>query len=180
MTTEGTPTEPTEPTNDDTVDWKAEAEKWKGLADTTDKRAKRLEDTAKANAAAAKELDQLRQSTMSDQEKAVAQARTEARTETLREVAADRVADKFRALAVNRPLEIDALLEGIDTARFANDDGTPDVKAIGTYLDKVAPIADEPDPIPFKRDLGAGVRGQQTPALNSDPLLRDLKAKLGI
>jgi hypothetical protein len=62
---------------DDTTDWKAEAEKFKTLS-------RKHEERAKANAAAAKELEQLRQQSMTEQEKAVEQAKAEGRAEAIK------------------------------------------------------------------------------------------------
>lgn len=142
-------------------------------------KARKWEDRAKANAQAAKELETLRQSTMTDIDKAAAQARAEGRAEATRELAAERAVDKIRLAAAGRPVDIDALLEGIDAARFLDSDGQPDTKAISAWVNRVAPAAENPQTA-AKRDLGLGARGQQAPALNSDPLLGALKSKLGI
>lgn len=168
----GTDTDTAETTTDtDTVDWKAEAEKHKALA-------RKHEDRAKANAAAAKELEQLKQQTMTDTEKAVAVAKAEGRAEALREIAATRVEDAVRVAAAGRTVDVDALLEGLDRNRFVGEDGDPDRDAIQAWVDRVAPKTDQGDIAP---DLGQGVRtNSSTMALNGDPLLRDLKAKVGV
>lgn len=167
-TTEAEP--PPAETDTDTTDWKAEAEKFKTLA-------RKHEDRAKANASAAKELEQVKQASMSDQEKAVELAKQQARAEVLIEVASERVADAVRLAAANRPVDVDALLDGLDRTRFVTEEGTPDVEAINAWVDRIAPKpADGFAPV----DLGQGSRtGSQTP-LGSDPLLNTLKQSIGI
>jgi hypothetical protein len=184
MTTTEATTDTTEATTDttdtDVTDWKAEAEKWKGLADTTDKRAKRLEDTAKVNAAAAKELEALKRSSMTDQEKAVAEARAEARAEALREAGGRIAQAEIRAAAAGRPVDVEALLEGVDASKFLDVNGEPDTKAIAAWVDRVAPAIDPATTPPTRRDLGMGVRGQQDPALNSNELETAFRTALGM
>lgn len=161
-------TDTTSTDTDETVDWKAEAEKFKALA-------RKHEDRAKANSTAAKELEELKTASMNDQEKAVALARIEARTEALRDVGAKLVDAEVRAAAAGRNVDIDALLEGLDRSRFIDDDGDAKRDEIVAWVDRIAP-ADET----FSVDLGQGARGADQRALNGDPLLRDVKAKLGI
>lgn len=169
----GTDTAP-EPT--DTVDLAAEVEKWKAQA-------RKHEDRAKANAGAARELEQLRQQSMTDTEKAVATAKAEGRAEAMREIAAARVEDAVRVAAAGRSVDLDALIEGLDKARFVNGEGEVDRDAIQAWVDRIAP-APEPDDDPNRYvapDLGQGVRSNGSAmALNGDPLLRDLKSKLNI
>lgn len=162
MTTETDTTEPEpEVTDTDTTDWKAEAEKHKALA-------RKHEERAKANSAAAKELEAFKQQSMSDTDRAVAQAKAEARTEALREVGSKLAESAVRVAAAGRNVDVDALLEGVDAARFLDDNGDPDTKAIAAWMDRVAPAE------PSRRDFGQGVRGGQTPAVSSDPLVRTL------
>lgn len=168
-TTEAAVTETVE-TDTDTTDYKAEAEKWKNQA-------RKHEERAKANASAARELEQFRTAAMSDQEKAVEAARAEGRTEALRESGTKVVDAEVRAAAAGRSVDIEALLEGLDRAKFLGDDGEADRDAITAWVDRVAPKP-EPTEAGFP-DLGQGVRGQAQ-ALNGDPLLRDLKSKVGV
>jgi hypothetical protein len=173
-TTEATTTETLPPavTDTDTTDWKAEAEKWQTHA-------RKHEDRAKANSAAAKELEQLRQQSMTDQEKAVAAAVAEARTATLREVGTKLVAAELRVATAGRGLDVDALLEGVDPSRFIDDEGEPDRASIAKWVDRIAPP--DPDGTPRVPDLGQGARSNgEAMALNGDPLMRELKSKLGI
>lgn len=159
-------------TGDEAKDWRAEAEKWQALA-------RKNEDRAKANAAAAKELDEFRKAAMSDQERAVAEARAAGAAEVRAAFASRLVDAEVRAAAAGRPVDVDALLEGLDRSRFLTDDGEPDTKAIAAWVDRVAPVPEAGEP--SFPDLGQGVR--PTPAalaLNGDPLLKHLKDSLGI
>lgn len=130
----------------------------------------------------ASELEALRQASMSDQEKAVATARAEARTETLREIGESRVDDAVRVATAGRSVDVDALLEGLDRGRFIDDEGQPDRDAIAAWVDRIAPPTDPAAPQPV--DLGQGARtatpvGSQIP-LGSDPLLESLKSAIGV
>lgn len=138
----------------ETVDsLRAEREKWKAES-------RKQEQRAKANAAAAKELDKVREANLTETEKAVAAARTEGRTEGLRQGSSRIVAAEIRAAAAGRSVNVDALLEGVDTARFIDDDGDVDTKAIGAWVDKVAPAGEQRPRTP---DLGQGARTVSTP-----------------
>lgn len=161
----------------------AEVEKWRDLS-------RKNEERAKGNAGAAKELAELKRSGMSEMEAAVDKAREEGRAEALAATGGMLVKAEVRAQAAGRPLDADALLEGIDPARFLGDDFQPKQADIVAWLDKVAPVpepgegeADPPDPRRLMLpDLGQGTRsgGKPDHALNGDPLLRDIKAKLGV
>ena len=166
-------TESTETTTgtETVTDWKAEAEKLKAIA-------RKHEDRAKANAQKAKDYDELAAKSMTDQEKAVKAAGDEARKQTLFEVGGKLTLAAIKAAATGRVADVDALIEGVDASKFTGDDGEPDEKAIQAWLDRVAPVTEQKQ---RQRDLGQGVRnGGQSTALDSDPLLRDLKGKLGI
>lgn len=167
-----TATDTNEATADTAPDLAKEVEKWQALA-------RKHEDRAKANATAAKELEKLRTESMSDMEKAIAQARQEAATEATKGFGARLVDAEVKAAAAGRPVDVDALLEGLDRNRFLTDDGEPDQAAISAWVDRIAPVRDEAAAV-LPTDLGQGVRPGASAALNGDPLLRDLKSKLGI
>lgn len=172
--TETTTTEATTQTVDTTGDDPAkEIEKWKNLA-------RKHEDRAKSNDRAAKELEALKQQTMTDVEKAAAQARSEGRTEALIEVGAKLVDAEVRAAAAGRPVDVDALLEGLDRSRFLDDNGDANQTAIAAWVDRVAPKPDEDTATTRSFDLGQGHRPDASTSLGGDPLERDLKRKLGI
>jgi hypothetical protein len=160
-------------------DWAAEAAKWRDLA-------RKHEERSKANATAAKELDQLRQQSMSDQEKAAAQAKAEGRAEGLAAGASKVAAAEIRAAAAGRmtPEQIQSYLETVNLALFIDANGEVDEVAVQRAVDGIAPKPgdDEKETRQGFPDLGQGARGgaNSNAALNGDPLLRDLKAKLGI
>lgn len=166
------PPPPPPPEPDTGTDPAAELDKWKAQA-------RKHEERAKANAAAVKELEQLRASMMTDQEKAVAEAAAAARSETLTEVGGKLAAAEIRAAAAGRldDDQLATLLDGIDPARFLTDTAEVDTDRVKAFVDGIAPASDTPQP--FVPDLGQGQRGQSTP-LNGDPLERALKSKLGI
>lgn len=166
------------PVTGDLTDWKAESDKWKDLA-------RKHEERAKANASASKELETLRQQSMSDQEKAVAQAKAEGMAEGLAAGAAKVVAAEIRAAAAGRMTgeQLQALLEGINLVAFIGTDGEVDEAKVARFVDGIAPAPDEEQRETRQGfpDLGQGARGgMSNAALNGDPLLQDLKAKLGI
>jgi hypothetical protein len=152
-------TPPPSPAQETPEDWKAKYEE-------TLKEARKHEDRAKANAAAAKELEAFKQSSMTEQEKAVATARAEAKAEAMREVGGKLAEAAIRVAAAGRSVDVDALLEGIDASKFLDVNGDPDAKAITAWVDRVAPADDGTKP-PARRDLGLGARGGQQS--NSDP-----------
>ena len=166
------------PTNDpaqepDTgTDLVAEVEKWKAQA-------RKHEERAKANAAAAKERDELRRSAMSEQEQAVAQAVDQARADTLRQVGGQLVAAEIRAAAAGRSTDLDALVEGIDPTKFLDDTGQVDRDAVKAWVDRIAPAQQQDTLKPTGLevfDIGQGLNA----APPADPLLSDIKTALGI
>lgn len=130
-----------------TPDLAAEVERYRSEA-------RKWEDRSKANAGAARELDALRRQSMSDTERAVAEAVSTARAEMAAAYGGRLVEAQVRAAAAGRPVDADALLDGLDRKRFLGDDGEPDTKAIAAWLDKVVPRSTEPVPL----DLGQGQR----------------------
>lgn len=156
---------------------KADAAKWKDLA-------RKHEDRAKANANAAKELDAFKAQTMTDHEKAVEAARNEGRDETRRTLATRLVDSEVRVAATGRNVDVDALLEGLDRARFMDDNGEPKTDEIRAWMDRVAPVVPDEEPPPAKGrvDLGQGVRPSKdsTLPLNGDPIEAELRRKLGM
>lgn len=168
-------------TGDDTTDWKAEAEKWK-------QQSRKHEDRAKANATAAKELEDLKAKSMTDQEKAVNEAKEAGKAEARAETAAVLVKAEIRAVAGGRfeAEQLATIVDAINPAAFLTDDGEVDEAKVQKYVAGIAPAQTDTDPDPLTQqfpDLGQGARGsggKPNAALNGDPLLRDLKSKLGI
>jgi hypothetical protein len=124
----------------DETDWKAEARKW--------------EQRAKDNGAAAKEMEKQRQASMTEAEKAVAEAETRGRQSATADYGKRLARTEFDALAARRNPDFDtsSALEWIDLARFVGDDGDPDAKAITAAVERLVP---EPAGGPPSLDLGS-------------------------
>jgi hypothetical protein len=110
------------------------------------------------------ELDKLRKSAMSDQEKAIEAAKASARSELLAEVGAERVENAVRAAIAGRAVDADAILDVMDPAKFLNEDGRPDVAKISEWVDRIAPKPSANKP----KDLGQGARPGTTTATQVD------------
>lgn len=160
-------------TGDDGTDWKAELEKWKAQA-------RKHEQRAKENATAAKQLEELRRQTMSEQERAVAEAQDQGYKRALLELGSQLVDAEIRAASAGRldDKALNVLLQGLNRSVFLGEDGQVDQKSVREFVDGIAPPKPEPK-VPGFPDLGQGARSA-APPLNGDPLLRDLKQKLGI
>jgi hypothetical protein len=143
----------------------AEAEKWKALA-------RKHEERAQSNASAAKELEALRRSQMSETEKAVDAAKAEARTAALRELGGKLVDAELRAAAAGRTVDVDALLEVVDRSRFLTDDGDVDRKALGAWVDRIAPAPADTGPVIPSFD--GGVRTTHAPGTAADQFAKAL------
>lgn len=119
---------------------------------------RKWEERAKANKTAADELEALKRSQMSDQEKAVDEARIAARAEALRDVGAKLVDAEIRAASAGRMSDEQrtVLLDGLDRSRFLTDDGDVDTAKVASFIDGIAPAkGDDGKRFP---DLGQGRR----------------------
>jgi hypothetical protein len=173
-TTAETTTEAPETADTATPDLAAEVEKWKALA-------KKHEDRAKTNHKAVAELESLRASQMTDQDKALAEARTTARAEALREVGAHLVIAEFRAAAAGRLTaeQVAELVEDLDMSKYLTDSGEVDAARVAKKVDALAPKPTTEQAAPTWPDLGQGARDTSNLALNDDGLTRALAAKVG-
>jgi hypothetical protein len=122
----------TETPGTEVTDWQAEADKWKALA-------RKHEGQAKANATAAKELAQFRQSQMTETEKAVAEAEARGRTAALTATGSRLAKAELRAAAAGTvdKATLDGFLEYADLSKFVGDDGEPNTKAIEAAVKKL-------------------------------------------
>lgn len=164
-TAESTETEAVEV---ETTDWQAEAEKWKELS-------RKNETRAKDNAAAAKELEELKRQQMTEIEKAVDAAKQEGYNNAVKALSSRLVDAEFRAAAAGTSIDIDALLDGLDRSRFLTDEGEVESESIKAFVERIAPKEDAT----FKPDIGQGVRGSAAAAA-MNPLEKQLREKLGI
>lgn len=150
----------------------AEVEKWKAQS-------RKHEQRAKDSAGAQKELDALKAQHMSETDKAIAQAKAEARTEALAEAGAKIARAEFKA-AVGERLDddgFDALLEGLDLKAFLDDNGDVDTSKIRSFVDRVVPKQEVNGYQP--PDLGQGSRGTKATG-SKDPLLATVESLAGI
>lgn len=144
--------EPVEPVTEsaDSTDWKAEARKW--------------EQRAKDNKAAASELEKQRRASMTEAERAVAEAETRGRLSATAELGSELARSRFDILAARRnptldEKALDGILEYVDMTRFLGEDGRPDPKIIAAAVERLVPAPQANTGIP-SLDLG-----EKTPAL---------------
>jgi hypothetical protein len=111
-----------------------------------------------------KELDELRQASMSEQEKAVEAAKAAGRAEAVLESGKRLARAELRAHGSEKGLDVTALIEDVDLSKFVGADGEPDEQAISKAVDRwaaMAPASQRP-----RGDIGQGVRGK---SVSQDP-----------
>lgn len=161
-----------------------ESTDWKAKHDALLRDARKHEERAKKNAEAARRLADLERSQMSEIEKARAEGLDAGRSEVLAQVAQERVTSAFRiALAGRADVDVDELLDGVDLAKFRDDEGRADQKRIESWIAKVAPApktqSDEAQQ-PRQLDMGQGARDKRPSASESNmpQFAADLEARL--
>jgi len=154
----------------------SDAAYWKAQADKQERR-------AKANAEAAKELERLKRNSMSEQERAAAEAADKATSEVTARLGGRLVRAEMRNAADGRlsAEQVDALAARIDVTAFLTKDGDVDDAAVTEFIHSISPPPPPSNGLggPVFPDLAQGARGGALP-LNGDPLERDLRAKLGL
>lgn len=112
------------------TDWQAEARKWE----------KRAKDNSQARSELA-ELRKQQKATMTEAERAVAEAEERGRTAAVSEFGKRLARTEFDAAAGRRNPDFDtaSALEYVDLARFVGDDGEPDTKAIKAAVERLVP-----------------------------------------
>lgn len=143
-----TPPAPTPPAGGAEPDWKAEARKW--------------EKRAKDNNT---ELEKLRTASMTEQEKAIAEAETKGRTAAASEYGQKLAAAEFRAAVAAAGIDLGEAAEYIDVTRFVGDDGEVNVAAIKSAVTKFSKLAPAKGPGRSGGDLGGG-SGDQPASLD--------------
>lgn len=138
---------PSEETTVETTDLSAEVEKWKSLS-------RKNEAQAKANASAAKELEDLRKASLTDQEKLIASTREETALAVRREFAAKLVDAELKAALNGKVLDAASLLS-FDKSSFIDETGEIDTTAIAGWVE-----AHTKSNEPVLPDLGQGIRGK--------------------
>jgi hypothetical protein len=91
-----------------------------------------------------KQLAELQRKSMSDSERAIAEAREQGRTEARAEAARRIAAAEFRSAANGKLADPDAALELLDLGRLVGDDGEPDPDAIKAVIERLAPATAAP------------------------------------
>ncbi len=126
---------PAEP--QDSTDWKAEARKW--------------EQRAKDNQKAARDLEAQRKASMTETERAVAEAEERGRMAVRTEYGTRLAQTEFRAAAAarNPAHDVGKALAYVDLSKFVGEDGEPNTKAIAAAVaDLVPEAATGPTPPP--------------------------------
>lgn len=85
--------------------------------------------------ALAKELEAIRKSTMSETEKAVAEAEARGRTTATQEFGKRLAQSEIRAAAADSAADLAGVFDYLDLARFVGEDGEPDSKAIKAFVE---------------------------------------------
>lgn len=95
----------------------------------------------KAAAVLQKQLDEFKKSSMSDAEKAVAEAEERGRTAAASEFGKRLARTEFDAVAGRRNPDFDtaSALEYVDLGKFVGEDGEPDTKAIKAAVERLVP-----------------------------------------
>lgn len=125
---------------------KAEVDKWKSLS-------RKNEQQAKANLAAAKELEEIKKSQLSDTERLIAETKEQTALSVRKEFAGKLVDAELKSQLNGRLLDAGALLS-FDKASFIDDDGNPNTEAIQSWVEAHSKTTETPAP-----DLGQGSRG---------------------
>lgn len=133
----------------ETTNLSSEVEKWKSLS-------RKNEQQAKANAQAAKELEELKRAQLSETEKLIESTREETRRAVRIEFAQKVVDAELKAALNGRVLDGGALLE-FNRNSFVSEDGEIDSASIQSWVEAHSKTASAPAP-----DLGQGARGTVT------------------
>ena len=104
----------------DETDWKAEARKW--------------EQRAKENKQAAAELEKQRKASMTEAERAVAEAEARGRTAATQEYGQRLAKSEIRAAAKEAGADLKGVFDYLDLGRFVGEDGEPDAKQIEAFV----------------------------------------------
>ena len=142
----------------DTTDWKAEARKW--------------EQRAKENKAAATEVEKARKAAMSESERAVAEAEERGRMSAVTAYGERLARTEFIAEAARRNPGFDAaaVLDDLNLGRYIGEDGEPDSKAITAAVGRLVPEGSTgPTPPP---SFDGGTRQAATPGASMTQLIR--------
>lgn len=111
---------------------------------------KRAKDADKRAADLERELGRLKQDSMSESEKAIENARLEARTSTVKELGERLARTEFKAAAAAKGVDVSDISPYIDMRQFIGDDGEPDVAQIEVAVAAFSPKqSNKPSPVSF-------------------------------
>jgi len=130
-----------------------DATKWKGLSRTNEDRWKEVSG----------ERDQLKQATLTDSEKAIEQARQDARKAALSEVGTDLVSAEMRVQATTAGVQLPDP-QFLNLNSFMGSDGRPNAEAIQTFVSSLP----KPQQQGYRQDLGLGRQGGNAPGLSRE------------
>ncbi|MEU7863491.1 hypothetical protein [Nonomuraea sp. NPDC049141] len=140
--------EPKIETQPETVDVEkliADRDKWKSFA-------RKHEDAWKTST---QELDALRKANLPDAERAIAEAKEKARSETLAEIGSRLATAELRAAAAWAGVEIpETVSQYLDASRFIGENGDPDAQAISAFVASLQPTGPK-----FPQNVGIGPQG---------------------
>ena len=115
-------------------------------------------------------LDKLERDRMTDQEKAVTEAKKQGHDEALLVAGKRLAAAEFRAAAAGKIANPSAVVDMVDLSKYVGDDGEPDAKAIAAFVDKL--VENLGAQAPANGRVPAGPRGGSEPG-SKDGWLRD-------
>jgi alanyl-tRNA synthetase len=123
------------------------------LVKTLAKQRAELKELKKSYTLASKELDEYRQSQLTEQERLISKTKEETRQEVRVELAGKLVEAELKSALKNRNLIGDAILD-FNMKSFIDETGDVDSEAIATWVEAHSTQAEAPKP-----DLGQGARG---------------------
>lgn len=124
------------------------------------------DDAARQAKALKRELEQVRQKSLSDAERAVLEAEQRGRASATTEFGKRLAKTQFDALAGRRNADFDiaSALEYVDLSKFLDEDGEPNTKAITAAVERLVPA---PQAGPPSFDGGARSGSQKAPSMDS-------------
>lgn len=114
----------TESASKEETDWKAMSRKWEKLA--------------KENSKASEELEKLKAKSMTEQEKAVAEAKAAGLSEAAKTYGSRLATAELKAAAASKGVDLSSISDLIDASRFVGEDGEVDTTVIGKAVEKLA------------------------------------------
>lgn len=148
--------------NDDSGDGDVDVSRWKKLSRQNEREAKKLR----------KELEKLRTANLSAEQRAIEEAKESGRAEARAEAVGLLVAAKLEAALAGSGLDVDDIVESVNTAKFIDDDGNVDAAAVAAFAKKLTGGGKPRE----KVDVGQGTRGK--PSDNKKQLTRGDLARM--